>query len=538
MKIKITAFLATWLSISQTFGLQQIIPKIKRFALLLFFVCCVAQLSYGQERIKALDTFFSAINRNGEISGSVLVAENGKVLYQKSFGYADAQNKIPNTANTLFQIASVSKLFTAIAVLQLYERRKLHLTDRFIKYFPDFPYPDITIKQILSHTSGIPDVGDVLVPIWKLNKDTIVTLQDIIPALRSQKLPLGFKPGEGWDYSNTNYILLALLVEKVSGEKYADYLSKRIFIPAGMKSTFQQTSGTNPYTRPNVAFNYAWPFISSMTPARVDSFAIDDYKVHYKTWPSEGPGNIYTSISDLVNFNKSLDNGRLLKPKTLGLLFIPSTRNNGKKWTLRGLESEIGVIGDFYWGFGNRIDLDTTFGKIVWESGGKPGSRANMIQNLTKHQLLIWLDNKESPSAMDNIFGALNIINGRTAPVKKARRQAAALYARTLITEGEDAAFAQLITMAPDTTNYSLTEYNLNDLGYEFVNNQKTGLALQTFRAAVYVFPNSDNLFNSYGEILAKSGKKKAAILMYKKSLLLNPKNDDSKKSLADLEKN
>jgi len=507
-----------------------------RALLLSFFVCCLVQFSTGQEPEKALENFFSTINRNGEISGSVLVAENGKVLYQRSFGYADAQHKIPNTANTLFQVASVSKLFTAIAVLQLYERKKLNLTDRFIKYFPDFPYPDVTIKQVLSNTSGIPDVGDVFVPLWKLNKDTIFTLQDIIPALKSQQLPLGFKSGEGWDYSNTNYNLLALLVEKVSGEKYAGYLSKNIFIPAGMKSTFQKASGTNPYAHPNVAYNYAWPFISSMTPARVDSFAINDYKVHYRTWPSEGDANIYTSASDLAAFNQALFNGRLLKQKTFDLVFSPSTRNNGKKIILQGLESEIGVLGDFYWGYGNRIDVDSTLGKIVWESGGLPGCRANMIQNLTKHQLLIWLDNKESPSAMDNIFGALNIVNGRTAAVKKAKQQAAARYARSLISEGEDAAFAKLMTMAPDTTNFSLTQNEMNDLGYEFVNDGKMDLALQAFRAAVYVFPNSDNLFNSYGEILAKSGKKEAAIIMYKRSLLLNPKNGDSKKAIEQLE--
>ncbi|MDP9080821.1 MAG: beta-lactamase family protein [Bacteroidota bacterium] len=514
------------------------INKIKRSALLLsFLICCLAQFSLAQEREKALDNFFSTINRNGEISGSVLVAENGKVLYQKSFGYADAQHKIPNTAGTLFQVASVSKLFTSVAVLQLYERKKLDLTEKFIKYFPDFPYPDVTIKQLLSNTSGIPDVGDVFVPLWKLNKDTIFTLNDIIPALRSQKLPLGFKPGEGWDYSNTNFSLLALLVEKVSGEKYATYLSKNIFTPAGMKGAFQKISGSNPYMQPNVAYNYAWPFMSSMASARVDSFATNNYKVHYRTWPAEGDANVYASVSDLVNFNQSLFSGRLLKQGTIGLLFTPSTRNNGRKFTLNGVESGIGVIGDFYWGFGNRIDVDSTLGKVVWESGGLPGCSANMIQNLTKHQLLIWLDNKESPSAMDNIFGALYIVNGRTAAVKKAKQQAATHYARSLISEGEDAAFAKLITMVPDTLNYNLTQSEMNDLGYEFFNDHKTDLALQTFRAAVYVFPNSDNLFNSYGEILVKSGRKEAAIVMYKRSLLLNPKNDDSKKSLADLEK-
>lgn len=510
--------------------------KIQILALSLsFFVCCI-QLALAQDREKAIDNFFSAINKNGEISGSVLIAENGKILYQNSFGYADAEHKIPNTPNTLFEIASVSKLFTSIAVLQLYEHKKLALADKFAKYFPDFPYPDVTIGQLLANTSGIPDVGDLFVPLWKLNRDTIFTLRDIIPALKSQKLPLGFTSGEGWDYSNTNFNLLALLVEKVGGEKYADYLSQHIFMPAGMKTTFQKTSGSNPYTHSNVAYNYALPFISSVSPVRVDSFAVNDYKVHYRTWPSEGDSHIYTSVTDLASFDRALNHGRLLKQKTIGLLYSPSTRNNGKKIILKGLESDIGVLGDFYWAAGNRIDVDSILGKIAWESGGEPGARANVIQNLTKHQLVIWLDNKESPSAMDNIFGALNIINSKNVPVKKAKQQAATLYARSLISEGEDASFAKLITMAPDSANYNLTEGDMNNLGYEFVNNQKIDLALQTFRAGVYIFPNSDNLFNSYGEILAKSGRKEAAIIMYKKSILLNSKNEDSQKALKQLE--
>ena len=97
---------------------------ILRILLLSFFFCCIAQFSLGQGREIALDSFFSTIDKNGDISGSILVVEKGKILYQKSFGYADAQNKIPNTANTLFQIASVSKLFTAIAMLQLTQHTK------------------------------------------------------------------------------------------------------------------------------------------------------------------------------------------------------------------------------------------------------------------------------------------------------------------------------------------------------------------------------------------------------------------------------
>ena len=504
-----------------------------RFLLLSFFVCCIAQFSIGQGRESELDSFFSTIDKNGDISGSVLVIEKGKTLYQKSFGYADVQNHIPNTENTLFQIASVSKIFTAIAVLQLDEQKKLNLTDKFAKYFPDFPYSEVTVKQILSNTSGVPNVGEVFLPFFRMNRDTSLTLNDVIPALKIDKLPLNFNPGESWDYSNTNYTLLALLVEKISGKKFADYLSKNIFKPAGMKNTFQKTSGTNPYTHSNVAYNYASPFIYSLVPVRVDSFAVNDFIFHYKTGPSEGDANIYTSVTDLANFDKALNNGLLLKRYTP---YIPSTRNNGKKLVFHGVGSEIGIVGDFFWGYGNRISLDSTMGKIVWESGGMPGCSANMISNLTKHQLIIWLNNKESASAMNNIFGVLDIINNKPVTVKKGKKEIATAYAKLLLQNSEDYAFAKLIEMQSDTLNYILDENKLNQLGYEFFENKKNTLAFAVFRSAITLFPNSDNLFNSYGELLAKSGKKEEAIIMYKKSLLINPKNEDSKKSLELLE--
>ena len=504
--------------------------KILLILLINFFV---AKITAAQEIQKVLDSFFSAIDKNGDINGSVMITEKGKILYEKSFGYADIQNKIPNTENTLFQIASVSKLFTVVAVLQLNERGKLNLTDKFAKYFAGFPYPEVTIKQILSNTSGIPDAGNVFLPFFRLNRDTTLTLDDVIPALKTGKLPLNFNPGEHWEYSNTNYNLLALLVEKISGEKYESYLSKNIFKPAGMKSTFQKTSGTNAYTHPNVAYNYASPFRFSLMPARVDSFAINDFIFQYKTVPSEGDANIYTSVTDLANFDKALNNGLLLKQNTP---YIPSTRNNNKKIELHGVGSETGIVGDFFWGYGNRISLDSSLGKIVWESGGMSGCSANMISNLTKHQLIIWLNNKESASAMNNMFGVLDLINNIPATVKKGKQQLADNYGQLLQKNGEEYAFAKLTEMLSDTANYILDEDALNEMAYGFLENDKPALAMITFRTAIFLFPKSDNLFNSYGEALERSGKKEEAIMMYKKSVLLNPKNEDSINALEKME--
>jgi CubicO group peptidase (beta-lactamase class C family) len=502
----------------------------------LVLVCCFSQLAMAQSREAELASFFAAIDKNEDISGSALIAENGKIVYQKSFGYADIENQVPNTSNTVFQIASVSKVFTAIAVVQLYEQKKLDLTDKFSTHFPDFPYKEITIRHLLSMTSGIPNTGPVYYPFWETNRDTFFTLYDVIPALNKGNVKLNFNPGETYEYSNTNYELLALLVEKISGEKFDKYLSKHIFKPAKMTTAFQSMSGSNPYTRSNVAYNYAFQYSFSKVPSRVDSFPSKHARFSYKT-PSEGSGGIYCSANDLLNFHKALFSGVLLKKNNLTLIFSPSTKGNGKKFYSAGVGSEIGTIGNFYWGMGNRISLDSTLGKIVWESGGMTGARANVIHNLTKNQVIIWLDNKESKSTMNNVFGALDILNGKSATVKKGKKSIARIFGQLVNTNSGEDAFARMIAMTSDTANYIVDENELNEMAYEFYENNKPHCAFEILRAALYLFPLSDNLYNSYGELLAKSGRKEEAIIMYKKSIALNPQNEDSIRCLNELEK-
>lgn len=517
---------------------SKFIGKIKSHTttLLLALALIATQTSFAQSSGSELERFFSEIDKNGDLSGSVLVMEKGNILYQKSFGYADIKNKVPNSASTLFQLASVSKIFTSVAVLQLCEKKKLELKDKFSKYFPDFPYPEVTVGQLLSNTSGIPNIDEVFFRLRRMNPDTVFTLHDVIPALKSENLPLNFEPGRTWDYSNTNFVLAALLVEKVSGEPYENYLSKHIFKPAKMAAAFQKKSGESLSGKPGVAYNYAWPYVSSAIPSRVDSFVINYYRIQYQTLPSEGDGNVYASVSDLANFATALKKGDLLSPGSVKLLFSPSIRNNGKKVILRGVGSEIGEIGDFYWGLGNRISLDSSLGQVIWLSGGMPGCRTNVILNQSKDQVLVWLDNKESRSAMDNIFEAFNIITGRPAKVKKAKTHIANGYGQLLDKTGPDAAFAHLVQMVQDTMNYVSDENEMNELAYEFFNFNKPDLAFEVFRSAIFLFPNSDNLYNSYGELLVKASKKEEAIIMYKKSLSLNPENEDSKSALEQLE--
>lgn len=191
-----------------------------RIISIILFVCFLSGFSLAQtekSNAQKLDDYFSNLAKEGEINGSVLVAENGKIVYEKSFGYRDLEAKKLNTKDTEFQLASIAKTFTAVAVLQLKEKGKLNLDDKFIKYFPDFPYPDITLRHMLSHTSGLPDL-ELFDKLIKENPDRVYENKDIIPVMIKAQVPLKFQPGEKWYYCNFNFDLLALSSKNCRGK--------------------------------------------------------------------------------------------------------------------------------------------------------------------------------------------------------------------------------------------------------------------------------------------------------------------------------
>jgi CubicO group peptidase (beta-lactamase class C family) len=175
-----------------------------------------------------------AYARNGDFSGSVLVARDGHILFQKSYGMANHEWSIPNSDKTKFHVASVTKTFTAAAILQLERAGKLKLDDPLSKYVPDFLNGErITIEQMLAHTSGLPDFYSL--PEYPLRKFQRVTLPDLVAWVKTK--PLDFFPGSKSSYSNTGYAFLAYIIEQVSGKPYEQFLAEEILKPAGMKDT-------------------------------------------------------------------------------------------------------------------------------------------------------------------------------------------------------------------------------------------------------------------------------------------------------------
>ena len=185
---------------------------------------------------KKLDSVFKRLNKRHGFHGSVLVAKNGKLIFNNEYGYADFKTKTKLNNKSTFQLASVSKQFTATAVLILYEQGLIGLNDPIIEYFPNFPYENITIKHLLNHTSGLPKYFWLAEHKWE--KELPPVNSEMIEMMADFDLPLFFRPGTRFDYSNTGYFVLASLVEKVSGMEYGVFLDKNIFKPLKMKNSF------------------------------------------------------------------------------------------------------------------------------------------------------------------------------------------------------------------------------------------------------------------------------------------------------------
>ena len=502
---------------------------IKNFIVALIFITCGTRLS-GQAISQRLDSFFNSLNDYKQISGSILIAQDGNIITKKYFGFANLQNNIKNNDSTEFALASVSKVFTSTAILQLKDKGKFKLDDLFIKYFPDFPYPKITVRNLLSHTSGLPDYELYEKQIAE-HPDKIFTIKDVIPSLKMWKQPLNPETGTKWKYSNTNFCLLALLVEKVSGKSFQKYVQQNIFSPSKMYHTFFLSEEVNTKNG-NIAVNYDHPNLYSSVYRNVDSIKQYHWRL-YNASGFVGQGNIITTASDLLKFDEALYSGKLLKPATLNEAFTPQKLHTGKI-----VNADIG-IGKATYGLGWFIFNDTANGKVVWHTGGQPGALSIFLRNITKKQTVIMFDNNFHKTLYANAVNAMSILNGESIiPMKVSLAQD---YGSALVEKGIDAAFCTMQKMRADSVHYYVSEDDLNELGLRLLYEAKfeghNELALEVLKLNTLFFPNSFNTYDSYGEALAQTGKKEDAIFMYKKSLELNPASEGGKKALEELQK-
>jgi CubicO group peptidase (beta-lactamase class C family) len=495
----------------------------KRSLFLMFVICQINFEAAGQEVTETLYNYLSSAAYAGDINGNVLVVRHGQIVHKASFGYRDVGTKAPNTDSTLFQLASISKIFTAVCVLQLAEKGKLQLDAPYAKYIPSFPYNNITIRHLLSHTSGLPDKEQLLDSLIAKNPQHIYTPADIIPALQIFKSgkQLIFQPGDRWGYSSIGYSLLALLVEKISKQSFVSYCRQYIFIPAGMKSTYVQTS-INEAKRPNEVIGYQYNNRFEMKLQQMDT--LPDWKEWtYNLTGLIGGNNVISTALDLSRFDQALNSNVLLKPSTLEEAYTPVKLNSG--------ENNKAASGSSC-GLGWFI-FDTPQGKIVWHSGSNPGISTLFARNLKKTECYIVLQNIPSPGAV--YFATLDIIKGFQ---KVYRRSVAFAYARDFYTKGADYALARLYQLQADTANYTLTEAELERVALEYSRTKNLQhQCLETYKIVTLLFPQSWTALNNYANaVWKKTGDKETAIMLYQKALLLNNDNAQAKNALKMLQ--
>ncbi len=309
-------------------------------------------------------------------SGVVLVAENGTLFYHKAFGYREFEIQTPLQVSDIFELASVSKQFTAMIIMMLKEKGKLAYDDLIEKYL-EIPYKGITIRHLLTHSSGLPDYQDIMDKYW--DKSKVAGNPECIDYLNKYAPPKRFEPGEKYEYSNTGYLLLASIAEKASGKDFIQLCRKWIFRKLKMKSTDIRTLEKKEKTK-NFAIGHIYVTERNKY-VRADSFPSSDYTIWLGN--REGPGRISSTATDLLKWDRALYTEKLIKQPTLVEAFSPmklkddSFSNYGFGWSLRS---------------------DSVLGKIVYHTGDNPGYKTQIIRYIDKNKTIILLNNNAHPA--------------------------------------------------------------------------------------------------------------------------------------------
>lgn len=314
-----------------------------------------------------LDELIQKLVKENIFSGNVLVAKNGKIIFHKSYGLASKEYNYPNDLSTKFIIGSINKMFTSTGILQLVEQNKLSLDDRVSDVLPGVLADDIahkiTIAQLLTHTSGL---GDFLFTpeMAGKSKEHFRTMADYLPGLADDKL--FFEPGKQWGYSNTGFLILGAIMEKISGLTYEDYVNKHIYQPAGMSATFfPELDNVNI----GLAETYEKDYLTGKP--------VFHNTRYYQVIKGTPAGGGFSTCTDLLNFMQALSAGKLLKPETVQLMQSPKPDRNSPNY-----------------GFGMQVFDETSFG----HTGGGPGTDATVRTDRKKGLTVIILCNQNTGS--------------------------------------------------------------------------------------------------------------------------------------------
>ncbi len=473
----------------------------------LFALACIlaARASVlAQDKAAKIDELMRTYNSYRQFNGSVLVAENGKVIFKKGYGMANMEWNIPVETDTKFRLGSITKQFTSMLVLQFVQEGKIKLDGKLTDYLPDYRKDTgdrVTIHQLLNHTSGIPSYTGLPNFFQDVSRNPY-SVSDFVKKYASGDLE--FEPGTKMSYNNSGYFLLGAIIERVTGKPYEQALKERIFDVVGMKDTGYDHHETilakraAAYERrPNGYINA--PYLDMSLPYAA--------------------GSLYSTVEDLYLWDQALYTDKLLSPQLKELMYKPSMNNYAYGWVVR--KAPLGAT-----------DEPIT---IIEHGGGINGFNTLITRMPDGKNLIVLLNNTGGTKLGEMSQKIAAILFGK--PYKEPVRDIAETLFDTVRSKDVQAAIKQYRDLkATQAEAYDFSEGQLNRLGYQLLEMKRVKDSIEIFKLNVEMFPKAFNTYDSLGDAYRETGDKQLAIQNYKKSLELNPKNTGAVEKLKKLE--
>lgn len=475
------------------------------------WLCIAIILLFSQNAIVAQDhaakiqEVLALAHKYRQFNGSALVAENGKVIYKGAFGQANMEWNIPNTPDTKFRLGSITKQFTATAVLQLVEQGKIKLDAKLSDYLPEYRKDTgakVTIHHLLTHTSGIPSYTGQPGFFENVSRNPY-KVDDFVKKYASGDLE--FDPGSKYAYNNSGYFLLGAIIERVTGKPYEQVLKENIFDPLGMKNTGYDHHNT---ILPKRASGY------SKTPDGYTNASYLDMSIPYAA------GSLYSTVEDLYLWDQALYTDKLLSAQSMALMYKPFLQNYAYGWVVRNASFK-------------QNDQPV---QVITHGGGINGFNTTIVRFPKEKNLIVMLDNTGG-GYLDRLSDSIAKIL-YNQPYEPPKISIVSVLNQTIVEKGIEAGIAQYRDLkAKQAATYDFAEPELNRLGYQLLRSGKEREAIEIFKLNVEAYPRAFNTYDSLAEAYMTTNERELAIQNFKKSLELDPNNTNAADNLKRLEK-
>ncbi len=454
--------------------------------------------NYRNRMERSIDSIFNQLAIDEIFNGEILVAQENEVIIHKYYGHADLISNESFTEGSVFELASVSKPFTALVIAKLVSENKLSYDDPITKFLPELPYDNIKIRHLVTHTSGLPDYNRILYPAWDPTK--VANNEDLLAILTEDPPELVSETGAEWKYSNIGYTLLAIIIERVQGRTFPEYCNDFIFKPLGMDHTMIPT-----YEETKTNAKYVDDYIFSYGKAAyIDPNVYPSFDNATFTGDMYGAQGICSNATDLYNFTKIFSSQNILPEASFKLY-------------TQGQGIQTAMSKDFTLGWFS--ETDSIMGRSLFYVGGFTGHRSLLQYNYSKETVIIILGNTSTP-----IWSLRKIVNDRLSEqsIEYPKRSYIKMLSYQLQEIKKDRITKEEI-VAFNSNDYEFRDYEYEELIEELKADDQYDLAIIASEKISEIDSENYKPFFHLGTLKYKTGKIEESLNYFNKALEINP---------------